>query len=240
MGSLGYVTRPGTRDTTRHRENAAAARAETRRRLLVAAGEEFTERGYHAATVKRIAERAGVTVQTLYLAWTSKATLLRAHLEQALAGDAAVGDVEADYPVTIARVIADAVEPAGGDPVGVVDAFARLFRTIAERAAPAWKLYRDAAAIEPEIADEWLALQRLRRATIAEFVAHVPESARRSGLTPDAACDTAWVIASPESYELLVDTGGCSLDDYERWLGATLAATLLAEGHRAPRATGAP
>src|ERR1700749_5050924 len=71
----------------RHQEAAAASRAETRRRLLRAAEEEFTERGYAAATVARIAARAGVTVQTLYLAWGSKRALLRAYIEPALAGD---------------------------------------------------------------------------------------------------------------------------------------------------------
>src|SRR6202012_3498689 len=72
---------------TRHQEAAAASRAETRRRLLRAAEEEFTERGYSAATVARIAARAGVTVQTLYLAWGSKRALLRAYMEAALAGN---------------------------------------------------------------------------------------------------------------------------------------------------------
>lgn len=223
----------GARRTTRHRENATAARAETRRRLLVAAGEEFTEHGYHAATVKRIAARAGVTVQTLYLAWTSKATLLRAHLEAALAGDVPGGDGDSGYADTISRVVADAVEPAEGDPVGVVEAFARLFAEIAERAAPAWKLYRDAAAVEPDIADDWLTLQQLRRGTIAEFVAHLPVGALRDGLTPEAACDTAWVLASPATHELLVGVGGAAPDGYERWLAATLTAALIADDHRA-------
>ncbi len=226
MASVPIVTAKHPRNTTRHREAAAASRVETRRRLLVAAGEEFTERGYSAATVKRIAERAGVTVQTLYLAWTSKATLLRAHLEDALAGHA---DVE--YADAIGDVVAQTVEDAVSDPVAAVEAFAHLFRTIAERAAPAWQLYRDAAAADPEIAADWHALQRLRRRTFARFVDQLPAAALRRGLTPDAALDTAWTIASPESHELFVTIGGHSLDDYEAWLAATLTAALLADGH---------
>ena len=66
---------------------------ETRRRLLQAAEEEFTERGYTGATVARIANRAGVTVQTLYLAWGSKRALLRAYMDSVLAGD-----VDTPYP----------------------------------------------------------------------------------------------------------------------------------------------
>lgn len=64
----------------------SASRVETRRRLLEAAGHEFAEGGYAAATVTRIAARAGVTVQTLYLAWGSKRALLRAYMEAALLG----------------------------------------------------------------------------------------------------------------------------------------------------------
>lgn len=217
---------PGTRNTTRHREAAAASRAETRRRLLVAAGDEFAERGYRAATVKRIAERAGVTVQTLYLAWTNKATLLRAHLESELAGES-----DADYGETIAGVIARVVEPVKDDPAAVVSTFAHLFRTIAERAAPGWKLYRDAAATDTDIAGEWHELQRLRRHTLEHFIDHLPSASRRAGLSREAAVDTAWVIASPETHELLVVIGGHSLDEYEAWLATTLSATLLAESH---------
>lgn len=218
---------PGARNTTRHREAAAASRAETRRRLLAAAGAEFTEHGYRAATVKRIAERAGVTVQTLYLAWTSKATLLHAHLEHALSGDS---DPDADYATTIDAVIARVVGDATGDPAGAIRAFAHLFRTMAERAAPAWKLYRDAAATDPAIAAEWHRLQQLRRDTMSHFVAHLPTDAFRAGVNPEQATTTAWMIASPETFGLMVEIGGSSLDEYEAWIADTLTATLLSDG----------
>lgn len=68
------------------------------------------------------------------------------------------------------------------------EAFAHLFRTIAERAAPSWKLYRDAVV------------------------------------------DTAWAIASPETYDLLVATGRRTLDAYQARLATTLTAALLANG----------
>lgn len=212
-----------SRNTTRQREAGAASRAETKRRLLVAAGEEFAERGYHAATVSRIASRAGVTVQTLYLAWGSKRALLRANMEAALAGspDTAYAD---ELPQLIERMIG----PAGTDAHAVVVQIAHLYRSVAERAALGWRLYRDAAATDPEIAADWQALQKLRRGSFARLVRYVPTAALRDGVTTDAAIDTAWVIASPETYELLVRTGGYSLDAYETWVADTLAATLLA------------
>jgi len=203
-------------------ENAAASRAETRRRLLEAAGAEFAEHGYRAATVKRIAERAGVTVQTLYLAWTSKATLLRAHLESSLAGEP-----DADYAAAIAHAIDVAVRATDGDAHRIVVECAHLFRLSAERAAPAWKLYRDAAATDPAIADDWHNLQQLRHQSFERLIGQLPPAALRAGMSPGAAVETAWVIASPETYELYVENRGHALDDYEAWLTATLAAALL-------------
>src|ERR1700753_2620027 len=100
---------------TRHQEAAAASRAETRRRLLRAAENEFTERGYSAATVAKIAARAGVTVQTLYLAWGSKRALLRAYMESALAGKD-----ETPFPLARPDMIAAALQGTNDDPQAIV------------------------------------------------------------------------------------------------------------------------
>src|ERR1700674_3047781 len=78
---------PRGRRVSRQREAGEATRRESRRRLLVAARAEFAERGYAAATVIRIAERADVSVQTLYSNWGSKRNLLRAVMESAVTGD---------------------------------------------------------------------------------------------------------------------------------------------------------
>ncbi len=213
------------RNTTRSREAGAASRAETRRRLLRAAGEEFAERGYHAATVNRIARRAGVTVQTLYLAWGSKRALLRAHMEASLAGD-----VDTSYPDELPQMISHALEPAGDDAEATLRHLARLYRDLAERAALGWRLYRDAAASDTEIAADWHALQHLRRHTFAQITERIPANSLRAGLTHAEAADTAWAIASPETYELLVGTAEYTLDRYEQWVASTLIAALLAPG----------
>jgi len=213
---------PKARNTTRHREAAAASRAETRRRLLESAAREFAAGGYTAATVTRIAAGAGVTVQTLYLAWGSKRELLRAYLESALAGLS-----DATYDDERPRMIDTALGRAAGDPQAMIKQIARLYRQIADRAALGWQLYRDAAGADPEIAQDWQALQRLRHQTFTAVIAHLPAKALRPGLTRAKAVDTAWTIASPETYDLLVRTAGYSLDQYERWVTTTLAAALL-------------
>src|SRR4051794_3507973 len=79
---------PSTRSADpyrRRREAGTASRESTRQRLLAAADELFRERGYSATTVAAITARAGVSLQTLYLAWGSKRDLFRAAAEAAAA-----------------------------------------------------------------------------------------------------------------------------------------------------------
>jgi AcrR family transcriptional regulator len=213
------------RNTVRQREAGAAARLETKRRLLAAAAEEFAAHGYSGATVSRIASRAGVTVQTLYLAWGSKRELLRAYLEAALSGQPVVS-AAAELPRLIAAELADA--DAGVRADLVIARMVRLYCHIAQRAALAWQLYRDAAASDPAIAEDWVALQHLRHQTFTHLIAQLPSASLREGLSPEAAADTAWAIASPETYDLLVRIRGYTLSRYEQWLVDTLGAAILA------------
>ncbi len=199
---------------SRQRRVGAASREDTARRLLDAAHEEFVERGYVGATVARIAARAGVTVQTLYLAWGSKRALLRADLERSLAGRAA-------HPGRVVDRF------AGLAPAQVVEMMADAFVEIASRSALGWSLYRDAAAVDAEVATDWAELQQARRATLDAVVGHIPRAALRRGLTRDAAADTAWALVSPDCYALMTTHGGYSRAQFRDWLAKTLAAALL-------------
>jgi hypothetical protein len=105
---------------------------------------------------------------------------------------------------------------------------AAMVNEIAERAADGWQLYRDASAVDPEIAADWQELQSLRHRTLSKILGNVPVSALADGLTPQRAIDTAWVIASPESYELLVRRLGYTLAEFQVWMEKTLIAAILA------------
>src|SRR5689334_11757127 len=107
---------PRARRVSRQREAGEATRRETRRRLLVAARAEFAERGYAAATVIRIAERADVSVQTLYSNWGNKRNLLRAVMESSVTGDDDVPLVPGQPPgvITAALDPRDAADPQIG------------------------------------------------------------------------------------------------------------------------------
>ena len=199
---------------SRQKRVGDALRQDTRRRLLDAAAQEFPVHGYAATTVARIAAAAGVSVQTLYLTWGSKRALLRGYMEEALAGG--VGS-----PEDASRRFDDL------SPRDRLVELANLITEVADRAATGWRLYRDAAAVDAEIAADWDELQTRRHGTIARAVEPIPTEALADGLTTAGAVDTAWTIASPESYDLLVHRLGYRLEEFQNWMGRTLIAALL-------------
>ena len=214
----------GTRRVSRQREAGEATRRETRRKVLVAARLEFAERGYAAATVNRIAERADVAVQTLYHAWGSKRELLRAVMETAVTGEDEVGVQASVLPVPLLSGL-DPDDAA--DPKKLLAHLVHSFRLLAERAASAWLTYRDAAGVDPDVAADWQQLMEIRRSNFRVLIDRIPARRLRPGLTKAVAADTAWVIASPDSYDQLVRGAGYSLDELEKWVFNTLCAVLL-------------
>src|SRR5262249_8099202 len=76
-------------DSARRSRQAAA----TRREILEAARRLFEEQGYAATTVAAVAAEAGVALKTVYVAFESKAGLLRALWNLLLRGD------EDDVPI---------------------------------------------------------------------------------------------------------------------------------------------
>jgi AcrR family transcriptional regulator len=215
-------TRPAP--VSRQREAGEVTRRETRRRLLAAARAEFAERGYAAATVTRIAGRAGVSVQSLYNDWGNKRNLLRAVMETAVSGDD-------DTPVTPGRppaiIVATLSPDDAADPRRLLAHLARQYRLLAQRSAVGWQTYRDAAAVDPDAAADWQRLSEIRREAFHALLSRIPAAALRPGLSPAAAADTAWAIASPDTHHQLVREAGYSYDELEDWTRATLSAALL-------------
>jgi AcrR family transcriptional regulator len=214
----------GTRRASRQREAGEVTRRETRRRLLAAAGAEFAERGYAAATVTRIAGRAGVSVQSLYNDWGNKRNLLQAVLESAVTGDDDVSLTRGKPPAVI---IATLSPDDAADPRRLVAHLSRQYRLLAERAAVGWQTYRDAAATDADIAADWQRLSEMRREAFHALLGRIPAAALRAGLSPALAADTAWAIASPETHHQLVRQAGYGYDELEEWVRTTLSAALF-------------
>src|SRR5689334_1545426 len=104
-----------------------AARA-TRRAILDAAAETFTARGYAATTMAQVAERAGVSIDTVYASVGRKPALFLELVETAISG----GD-EAIPARGRAYVMAMRAEP---DAARKLEIYARAIREIHSRLAP--------------------------------------------------------------------------------------------------------
>jgi hypothetical protein len=113
------------------------------------------------------------------------------------------------------------------DPGRLLAHLIHQYRLLAERAAIGWQTYRDGAATDPGIAADWQQLNELRRQVFRAMYARLPAQVLRPGLTHEAAADTAWVIASPETHDQLVRQAGYSYDQLEEWIRSTLTAALF-------------
>ncbi|MGW4528731.1 TetR/AcrR family transcriptional regulator [Amycolatopsis sp. NPDC004378] len=213
-----------SQDTYRRRREAGeASRARTRETLLRAADALFREQGYVATTVTQIVRRAGVSVQTLYLAWGSKRALLRAAADRAATGAEIDAPPAPDQWRSSLRGRLEH-EALPGDLPGHLVAVARIFTELAERSAPYWEIYRQAAAVDAEIAHDWAEMTARRRTTLTDLAEALP-SPRSNPSAPNAAL-TLFALASPDTYELLTRHAGCTPEDYRRWLTATLVNSL--------------
>ncbi len=82
----------------------------TRDRILQAALDEFGSRGYHATSVREIAERVGVTKTAVLYHFPGKAEILAALVEPLLADlDAAMAAVDRADPAQVRRVLIEGV-----------------------------------------------------------------------------------------------------------------------------------
>lgn len=214
----------------RRREAGAASREGTRRRLLAAADELFRRDGYQATTVTAIAARAGVSLQTLYLAWGNKRALLNAATDAAAAASA-------DPPLPeewLSSLRAELAGDAGPDPSApeYLAAVSRLHARVAERTAPYWRMHRQGAATDAEIAADWAAIQEGRRRVLTEVAESLPRRGRRPDLSDEDVTDTLWALTCLEVYDLLTSEGWRPAAHFQSWLERTLIAALCQDTRR--------
>jgi len=165
-----------------------------------------------------IAREAGVAMQSVYSAGRSKADLLHAAVERAVAGD--------DKDVLVHERPAFASLADERDPVHQVQLIADLICDIQERSAPIQAAYREAAAVDVTVAASVEAAHRRRLETFGVVLGMLPEDRLRH--TPQECTDTVWAVASTEVFLLLLNIRGWSWDQIRQWLARTLVDLLLA------------
>ena len=190
----------------------------TRNAILDAAAECFVCGGYARTTMKDVAERVGVSVQSVHL-FATKASLLLAVVERAI-GD---GD--------------GVTAPGRGDGLtGAVAARTKseklrrmraFIRVRMPQAAPVLRAFRDAAPSDPAIAFAWCEHERRRHADVTTFVESCAPLLRPD-FTIERAADVAWsAIISPHVADMLMHGRGWTIDEYVDWAVETFDSMLL-------------
>ncbi len=198
-------------DSSGRREAAARTRA----RILDAAQRRFEGEGYAATTMAAVAQDAGVALKTVYLAFETKAGLLRALWNARLRGGEAPVAQQAWY-----RQVLD--EP---DPVRRLRRNARNSRAGKERIGALTEVIRAAAPSDPDVAALWERINTEYRENQRAVVDGLP---LREGLDVERAADVLWTINHPGTWHLLVRLRGWTPDEYEAWTADTAVAQLLA------------
>lgn len=209
---------PRRRYTSPQRAEQAAA---TRRAVLQAARELFTEQGYAATGVGEIARRAGVAVDTVYAAAGRKPVLMRELVETALSGTGeAVPGPERDY-VSRIRAAGTAREKLGVYAAAVTD--------IGVRMAPVHRALAEAAVGDPDCARLRSEISARRAANMRSFAADLRSTGElRADLDDDAVADVVWSMNSAEYWALLVGERGWTPDRFTGWLADAWCRLLLA------------
>ncbi|PUA80348.1 TetR/AcrR family transcriptional regulator [Nocardioides currus] len=199
-------------------ERAAA----TRRSVLAAAQLLFTDVGYAQTSVADVAERAGVSVDTVYTSVGRKPHLLLAVLDMTL-GSATepVPAEQRDYVVAIRE--ADGAHAK----IGV---YAAALGRLMPRVVPLLEALAEAAATDEECARMRDLIADRRAANMRLFAADLRVTGElRADLSDDDVGDLVWATNSPQYFALLRQRGW-SATAYADHLADLWARLLLAPG----------
>lgn len=213
------------KDPVKKRSYVSALREEraraTRQAVIDAAIELFLARGYPGTSLAAVADQAGVSVDTVYHLFSDKRTLLKLALDVAIGGD------DRDVPL-LERPEPQQMRDETDQRRQIAIFAAGICRQL-ERLRPMNDMLRSAAAVDTEIAalraDVHLRQRRDAMTMVAGWI-----SARgplRDELTVDEAAAILWTVASPEVHRMFRIDWRWDASQYQRWLEATLAASLL-------------
>ena len=210
------VKGPRTYDSSLRAQQASARR----RTLALVARDLFVEGGYPTTTMDAVAQRAEVSLKTVYNAYRTKAGLLRAVWDLSLKGDLDDAPVaERDWYTELLA------EP---DPHRQLAMTAESSRVVKTRIGPMLKVIRDAAPIDEDLAALWELIQTdfwANQRVIVESLA--AKGSLRPGLDVQRATDLLWTLNHPDVWLLLVDRRGWSPQEWERWFAESCRAQLL-------------
>jgi AcrR family transcriptional regulator len=193
--------------------------AETRRRVVESAIEEFGEHGYHGATFARIAKRAGVSVETVR-ANGPKTALLWAAV--AVASFGVEGEIDF-FDTERGKNMLELREP---------DAFAtyvgEVMLAINEPVAGVWTAVTAAAHSDHEVRDTLAERLVSMRGQVEKVLRVVGERGwLRTDVPFDDLVEALCVITGVEAYVRYVRMDGKPREEYQAFVARTVHDTIL-------------
>jgi AcrR family transcriptional regulator len=202
-------------DASGRREQARARRLA----VVLAARELFDTGGFRQTTIAAIAKRAGVSSESIYKTFGTKAALAKAVFDMELAGD--------DEPVPVVERPAMQAIRDEPDVRRKVTMFAEGLAQRHARSAPVQILIRDGRHVDDSLTPVWEALQREGLTGMTALGRHLLDTGQvREDLTLEQVRDILWNYLSIDAYERLVLIQGWSLQQYSDWLAHAMVSAL--------------
>jgi AcrR family transcriptional regulator len=202
-------------DASGRREQARA-----RRLAVVLAAQELFERdGFRPTTIAAVAARAGVSPESIYKGFGSKAALAKAVFDLVIAGD--------DQPVPVAARPAMQAIRDEPDVRRKIAMFAGGLAQRQARSAGVQILIRDGRHVDDSLAPVWATLTEQGLAGMTMLGRHLLGTGQlRDGTGLDEVRDLLWNYLAIDHYERLVLTQRWPLDRYSRWLTHAIISAL--------------
>jgi AcrR family transcriptional regulator len=196
------------------------AQARARRLAVVLAARDLFERdGYRPTTIAAIAAHAGVSAESVYKGFGTKAALAKAVFDIALAGD--------DEPVPVAERPAMQAVRDEPDVRRKIAMFAEGLAHRQARSARVQILIRDGRHADDSLTPVWDKLRDEGLTGMAELGRHLLETGQlRDGIGLDEVRDLLWNYLAIDHYERLVLSQGWSQERYANWLADAITSAL--------------
>ena len=202
------------------RRTQAERSAATRRKILRAARDIFINDGYTATTMTRIAERAGVAVQTVYFAFHTKGELLTKVYEAAVLGDrhpTPPGETDWYQHASTSR-----------DGRQAIATFVSGAAAILRRTAPLEAVVQTASPAEPVLQTAHEHGEQLRAQGYRRFVDTLMQRGLlREDTDPGEATDVLLSILGPHMYATLSTDRSSNHQKYVDWASRSVPYLLL-------------
>jgi AcrR family transcriptional regulator len=221
-----------SRNRRYHAPRRAAAAAETRQAILLAAKEEFEARGWAGTTMRSIAARAGVSPKTVEALFATKPALLEATLLAVVGPDAAGTDTG---PFLRPEAVLEMLGETAGEMESAPDAAAMLdlltagVSDLGARANRMFWAVETAVPTDARLAEIWARFIECQLVAIRRWAEILLEkSGRRADLTLREAEETLLLAADWSPYRTLTTKGGMTPEEFEAWANRYCRRMLLA------------